>query len=134
MMSKVRSKDSKAELALRRELWARGRRYRLHRKDVVGTPDLVFVRHGLAVFVDSDFWHARSLVEGDKEAFRQMVRGRRQDWWIAKLSRNAERDREVTADLEADGWAVLRIWESGVLDNPVAAADRVESALEDLEK
>lgn len=128
MMSRVRSKDSKAELALRRELWSRGLRYRIHLKRLQGKPDLVFTGARVAVFVDSDFWHARSLVEGDESTFRAIVREKA--WWVAKLTRNAERDREVTAALQEDGWRVVRIWETDLLHDPQAAADRVEEAME----
>jgi len=125
MMSRVRGKDSKAELALRRELWRRGRRYRLHAKDLPGRPDLVFRAERVAVFVDGDFWHARSLVEGDEDTFCAIVRGK--ESWITKLRRNAERDRTVTAMLEAEGWQVLRLWESDVLEDVESAANLVAS-------
>src|SRR5690606_12208528 len=86
MMSAVRGKDSKAEIAIRKALWSRGLRYRLHRASLPGRPDLVFSRYRSVLFVDSDFWHARALVEGDEETFRSTIRGQRQEWWVAKLT------------------------------------------------
>jgi len=129
MMAAVKSKNSRAELLLRRELWRRGRRYRLHHKGLIGRPDIVFAGWRLAVFVDSDFWHARPLVAEGEAALRATIRGARQDWWVAKLARNAERDREVTSRLTSDGWSVVRVWESEVLADVSRVADLVERAL-----
>lgn len=129
MMAAVRGKNSRAELALRRALWRRGFRYRLHDSRLVGRPDIVLAKWRAAVFVDSDYWHARLLIEQGEAALRATIRGARQDWWVAKLTRNAERDREVTTRLSADGWRVIRVWESDILVNPERVADIVERAL-----
>lgn len=129
MMARVRSKDSKAELALRRALHAAGMRYRLHAKDVPGKPDLVVRSARLAVFVDGDVWH------GNPDEARR--RGRetladlfptRTDWWVAKIERTMRRDAEVNAELLAAGWTVVRLWEHDVLADPAAAASRVLDA------
>jgi len=127
MMSAVKNKDSKAERLLRAELFRRGYRYRLHHRELVGKPDMVFVRFRVAVFVDSDFWHARALVANGEPALRAVIRGDRQDWWVAKLTRNACRDIEVTRRLAQDGWKVVRVWESEVLADAVRCADHVEA-------
>jgi DNA mismatch endonuclease, patch repair protein len=129
MMSAVRHKNSEAEILLRRELWRRGFHYRLHDARVLGRPDLVFVGRRVVVFVDSDFWHARPLVEGDEAALRATIRGAKQDWWVEKLRRNALRDRDVTDLLSADGWRVIRVWESAILRDPFRAAARIASVL-----
>lgn len=128
MMARVRSKDSRAELALRRELHARGVRYRLHARDVTGRPDLVHRRARLAVFVDGDFWH------GNAHRLRGLPRledlfPTRTDWWVTKITANVHRDTRVTEALREQGWTVLRFWESDVLRDPVAAADTVTAAL-----
>lgn len=129
MMARVKSKDSKAELALRRELHQRGLRYRLHARDVPGRPDVVIRSRRLAVFVDGDFWH------GNPEEWRR--RGlpdmaamfpSRTDWWVAKITATIERDRRVTETLTREGWTVVRLWESEVLAAPAAAARRVLDA------
>lgn len=126
MMGRVRAKDSKAELALRRALHRAGLRYRLHARDVLGRPDIVIRSRRLAVFVDGDLWHGNPA-----EAHR---RGRdsladlfptRTEWWMAKIARNMQRDREVTRTLNAAGWTVVRLWESEVLADPHEAARRV---------
>ena len=128
MMSAVRGKDSKAEIALRRELHRRGLRYRLHARDVIGKPDLIVRSRKVAVFVDGDFWHGN--------AHRLRGLGRLEDlfptnreWWMKKLRRNIERDREVNETLKSEGWRVVRVWESDVLPDPTLAADTVEAAM-----
>jgi DNA mismatch endonuclease (patch repair protein) len=130
MMARVRNKDSKAELALRRALHAAGVRYRLHAPDVTGRPDLVIRSRRLAVFVDGDLWH------GNPEEIRR--RGRdsladlfptRTDWWVAKIERTVARDREVTDALEGSGWTVIRLWEHDVLRDPTGSAETVRQAV-----
>ena len=130
-MSRIRSKDTVAELMLRRELWARGFRYRLHAKGVPGKPDIVFKGARVAVFVDGDWWHGRVLAEEGEGALRKVLRTSRQDWWVSKLSGNVARDQRVTAELESLGWLVIRVWESDIKRALGDVADRVESALID---
>jgi DNA mismatch endonuclease (patch repair protein) len=128
MMAAVRNKDSKAELALRRQLYARGLRYRLHARDLPGRPDLVVRKYRLAVFVDGDFWHGNAWKVRGLARFEDQFPSNR-DFWVAKIRRNMQRDQEVTATLVANGWTVVRLWESDVLASPAAAADRVQGAL-----
>jgi len=128
MMAAVRNKDSKAELALRRELHARGMRYRLHARDVPGRPDLVIRSRRFAVFVDGDMWHGNEHRRRGMTSMAELF-PTRTDWWVAKIERNMQRDQEVNEQLAADGWTVIRIWESEVLADPAKAADRVLDAL-----
>lgn len=130
VMQSNRSTDTRPELILRRELHRRGIRYRLHARDVVGKPDLVVRKLRLAVFVDGDFWH------GNRWRLRGLTRleedfHRNRDWWVAKIRRNVDRDREVDDRLAGEGWTVLRVWESDVLADVAAAADRVQEAIRD---
>lgn len=132
MMSRVRNKDSRAELVLRSELHRRGLRFRLHARDVLGRPDVVNRSRRLAIFVDGDFWH------GNAWRLRGLARledqfPTRTEWWVRKISRTMDRDRAVTAALQADGWTVVRIWESDVLADPSTAATRVLEAAADRE-
>lgn len=105
LMSRVRDRDTKPELSLRRALWRRGYRYRL-RYPVPGKPDLVFPGPRVAVFVDGCFWHG-CPVHGTTPASNTA-------FWNEKLSRNESRDREVTRELLETGWTVLRFWEHHV--------------------
>ena len=120
-MAKQRTRDTAAELLLRRLLHARGLRYRVD-APVPGLPrrraDLTFAASRVAVFVDGCFWHG---CPEHKTAPRKNA-----DWWAAKLARNVERDRETDAHLAELGWCVVRIWEH---EDPECAADRVEAAV-----
>ncbi len=128
MMAAVRGKDSRAEMLLRSELHRRGVRYRLHAKDVMGRPDIVVRSRRVAVFVDGDFWHGNAHRLRGLDRMEDLFPNNR-EWWMKKLRRNMERDREVTVALQADGWRVVRVWESEILHGPKTAADAVEAAL-----
>ena len=122
-MSRIRSKDTGPELALRRALWRLGLRYRLHIRHLPGTPDLAFPSTRVAVFVDGDFWHGRVLRESGKCPAHNGAA------WQAKLGRNAARDARVDGDLRALGWLPLRFWASDVLRGTDAYAASVADAV-----
>lgn len=119
-MRQVKNKDSAIELALRKELWTRGLRYRKNVKTVYGKPDIAFIGKKIAVFCDSEFWHGYDWEERKKD-FKS-----HQEFWIPKIERNMERDREVTAKLESEGWTVLRFWGKQIKRDVVACADEIE--------
>ena len=104
-MSAVRGHDTKPEMIVRRLLHSMNYRYRLHRKDLPGRPDLAFGHRRKAIFVHGCFWH-RHL--GCKKATFPKTRA---DFWNEKFERNVERDREVERKLEEKGWRSLIIWE-----------------------
>jgi len=128
-MAKVKSEGNRTEVLLRKELFRRGLRYRLYDRRLPGKPDIVFPGNRLVVFVDGDFWHGRPLVEHGEEELRKFIRGRRADWWIAKIWRTANRDTRNTQALQDSGWKVLRLWESDVKRDIVSAADQVQSLI-----
>lgn len=104
-MQAIKSKDTTIELILRKALWSRGIRYRKNYKKLIGKPDIVITKHKIAVFCDSDYWHGY-----DWKSRNHKIKSNR-DYWIPKIERNMQRDKEVTATLENDGWTVLRFWE-----------------------
>jgi DNA mismatch endonuclease (patch repair protein) len=104
-MQAIRSKDTGIELSLRRALWHKGIRYRKNYKKLPGKPDIAISKYRIAVFCDSDFWHGY-----DWENRNLRIKSNR-DYWIPKIERNMARDKEVTAQLEAMGWRVIRLWE-----------------------
>lgn len=124
MMAAVRSRDSKAELQLRQALHRRGLRYRLHARDVYGTPDIVIRSRQVAVFVDGDFWHGNAWRLRGLPNLAAMF-PTRTEWWVNKITRNIQRDKTVTEHLNSDGWHVIRVWESDVLADPDSCAERV---------
>ncbi|MFA9459780.1 very short patch repair endonuclease [Thiohalorhabdus methylotrophus] len=122
---KNRRTDTRAEMLLRKALWARGARYRLHARDLPGKPDLVFRGKRVAVFVDGDFWHGRDW-EKNREKVARRSNG---DYWVAKIEYNMERDRHQTKALEALGWTVLRFWETDVKKDLQEAVEAVLAAI-----
>ena len=108
-MSRIRSRDTKPEVLLRKALWHSGLRYRKNDRTLPGTPDIAILRYHIAVFVDGDFWHAR----GHQEHPGEQVASNK-EFWQKKLTRNVERDREVNDALTEQGWLVLRFWESDI--------------------
>lgn len=109
-MRAVRKKDTKPELAVRRLLYAMSFRFRLHRRDLPGSPDIVLPRYRAAIFVHGCFWHRH---DGCRHA--NLPRSR-PEYWLPKLARNVERDRAALAALEAAGWRVLVLWECELRD------------------
>ncbi len=127
-MQAVKNKDSKIELMLRKELWARGLHYRKNDKTVFGHPDLTFKGKKIAVFVDSEFWHGFDW-ENRKSDFKS-----HQEFWIPKIERNMQRDTEVNEKLKSKGWTVIRFWGKDIKADVSACADRVERAVKEIEK
>lgn len=97
-------------MRLRSALWRAGARFRKNVSDLPGKPDIAFPGRRLAVFCDGDFWHGKDWTERRPK----LARGTNSAYWIAKIERNMERDREHTRQLEEAGWRVLRVWESEI--------------------
>jgi DNA mismatch endonuclease (patch repair protein) len=116
-----RKRDTACELLLRRELWKAGLRYRVDVATLPGRPDVVFPRQRVAVFCDGDFWHGRDL----DARLTRLAEGHNAPYWVRKIQTNVERDRRVDAQLTGIGWTVLRLWDSEIRADPVAAAARV---------
>ena len=111
-MSRIRGKDTKPELVVRRLLHAMGYRYRLHRKDLPGAPDVVFGRIRKVVFVHGCFWHRHP----DSRCRLARLPKSRLDFWDQKLNGNRKRDEANEARLQAMGWDALTIWECQIKD------------------
>lgn len=121
-MSRIRGKDTKPEMLIRRGLHARGLRYRLHDRTLPGRPDLVFPRYGAVVFVHGCFWHAHGCALSKLPATRQ-------EFWQQKLAENAARDRRAIEALRVDGWRVLVVWECALRGRGRRIEDDVVAAL-----
>lgn len=105
MMSGIRAKNTKPEMLVRKALFASGYRFRLHRKDLPGNPDVVLPGRKVAVFVHGCFWHAHDHCHLAK------MPSTRPDFWQQKLEGNRQRDARKTTELLAKGWRVLVVWE-----------------------
>lgn len=104
MMSKIRGKNSKPELLFRKALWAKGIRYRVNNKRLLGKPDISIMKYKLAIFIDGEFWHGY-----DWDERKEQIKSNRK-FWIPKIERNLQRDREVNKELEEMGYTVFRFW------------------------
>lgn len=126
-MARIRAKDTKPELRVRRAAHALGYRFRLHRRDLPGSPDLVFPRLRLALFVHGCFWHQHPGCR------RAVLPASRLDYWLPKLARNKARDAAVRIALEEEGWQVVELWECA-LHTDAAARTVVAEVLAEAEQ
>ena len=124
-MAAVGQKDTKPEIVLRRLLHRAGFRFRLHRRDLPGRPDLVLAKYRAVVFVHGCFWHRHP---GCRRASTPQTR---REFWEAKFATNVARDERVSDALTADGWRVFTVWECGLTADPVTLADDLAVALAD---
>ncbi|GAB6073604.1 very short patch repair endonuclease [Nautilia lithotrophica] len=122
-MKKIKSKNTKIEIILRKALWNEGIRYRINCKDVFGKPDICFKKYKIAVFCDSEFWHGKKFLEGEK--FK-----RNKDFWESKILRNIERDKKVNQILKEEGWTVLRFWGNEIIKNTEEVVNKIKEVLE----
>lgn len=104
-MQAVKSEDTAPEMAVRRVVFANGFRYRLHRRDLPGKPDLVFPRTHKVIFVHGCFWHGHNCARGAR------VPKHNREYWTNKINRNKARDRAARAALKSLGWMSLVVWE-----------------------
>ena len=123
VMKKVKGKNTAPEVALRKALWARGKRYRLHVDSVAGKPDIVFDKHKLAVFVDGEFWHGKKL---SSERLAEM-----KPYWRDKIARTVERDAANNQTLVKSGWRVVRVGEKSIARDLSGVVEVLEQLLID---
>ena len=109
-MQAVKSKYTGPELRVRRLIHAQGYRYRLHRKDLPGSPDLVFSGRRKVIFVHGCFWHGHNCPRGSRVPVQNC------DYWVRKVARNRERDGAAVAALRELGWKSLVLWECELHD------------------
>ncbi|MCY3989512.1 MAG: DNA mismatch endonuclease Vsr [Gammaproteobacteria bacterium] len=110
VMRAVKSRDTKPEMLVRRTVHGMGYRYRLHRKDLPGKPDLVFPKRRKAIFVHGCFWHGHDCPRGAR-----MPKSNR-SYWQKKIGRNKDRDAKSLSEMARQGWSVLTVWECQMRD------------------
>ena len=123
LMSKIRSRNTKPEIRLRKALWGLGYRYRIHYSDLPGKPDIIFKRKRLAVFVDGVFWH------GYQWEVRKLKINSNIDYWTKKIERNMERDIQNQNKLIKLGYTVLRLWDFEIKKNLEECIKKIEEKL-----
>ncbi len=114
IMGKIRGKNTKPELAFRKALYAAGYKYRIDYKKLIGKPDIALKKYKTVIFIDGEYWHGYNWEE------RKSKIKTNREFWIAKIERNMQRDKEVNQELLALGYTVFRFWETDVkkeLDN-----------------
>ncbi|HLZ76619.1 DNA mismatch endonuclease Vsr [Phenylobacterium sp.] len=116
VMRRVKGRDTSPEIAVRKALTKLGVRYRLHRKDLPGKPDIVMPGRRLAIFVHGCFWHGHDCARGGR------VPKQNRDYWLGKVARNRDRDAKARESLAALGWRVETIWECDLKDQAALTA------------
>ena len=117
-MAAIRSKDTKPEMIVRRGLWKCGFRYRLNHKRLPGHPDLVLRKYRTCIFVNGCFWHGHGVILNIKDETLNIENSEcckipktNREFWVAKIRRNKERDKEEQKKLAAMGWHCITVWE-----------------------
>ncbi len=128
IMSKIRGKNTKPELAFRKALYAVGYRYRIDYKKLIGKPDILLKKYKTAVFIDGEYWH------GHKWEERKPKVKTNREFWVAKIERNIQRDREVNAELQRLDYTVFRFWETEIKNQLDACLQKVITHLEFVRK
>lgn len=123
IMQSVRSRDTHPEMAVRKMLTRLGLRYRLHRADLPGTPDIVLPKYGTAIFVNGCFWHQHP------GCHRAALPRQNRSFWEDKLRANARRDESNRASLEQAGWRVLTVWECELRTDPASVEMQLSTHL-----
>lgn len=127
-MKNIKSKDTRIEVLLRKELWRRGYRYRKNVKSLPGSPDIVLTKYKIAIFCDGEFFHGK-----DWEVLKpRLERGSNSEFWISKISRNRERDDKVNKRLLYEGWTVIRFWGEDIKKCPDECVKVIEETILDM--
>lgn len=128
IMSAIPSKNTEPELMLRRALWKENLRYRVNYKKLPGKPDIVFTKYHVVVFCDGDYWHGHNWAIRGLNSLEDELAGY-SEFWRSKILRNIARDTEVNQELKAQGWMVIRLWESDIRSNLNECVRIVKEAL-----
>lgn len=127
-MSHIHSKDTSIEIQLRKALREKGYFYRKNLSQLPGSPDIVLTKYKIAIFCDSEFFHGK-----DWDILKErLVKGKNPDYWIKKIERNMNRDREVALQLQHLGWTVIRFWGRDIMQNVDECVKIIEETIFDL--
>ncbi len=127
-MSRIKGKDTSIELTLRKALWAKGYRFRKNYESLPGRPDIAITKYKIAIFCDSEFFHGK-----DWDSLKEKLeKGKNPNYWISKIQRNMERDREKDADLRGAGWNVLHFWGKDILKDVDSCVAVIEELILDM--
>lgn len=127
-MVNIKSENTSIEVCLRKALWNKGYRYRKNYNRLPGKPDIVLMKHKIAIFCDSEFFHGKNW----EVVKPRLETGNNAEYWVTKISRNMERDDEVNKRLLFMGWTVIRFWGKDILKNLDECVKVVEETIFDL--
>jgi DNA mismatch endonuclease (patch repair protein) len=123
IMSRVRGKNTQPEMAVRSILHAAGFRYRLHRRDLPGNPDIAILKHKIVIFVHGCFWHQHQNCK------KQTIPKQNHAFWEKKLAQNVIRDAAAYRELEKLGWKAVIIWECEIKKRPDGIIEKIQRAI-----
>jgi DNA mismatch endonuclease, patch repair protein len=123
-MSRIKSKNTKPEMLVRKFLFSEGYRYRLHVKQLKGSPDIVLKKHKTLIFINGCFWH------GHENCRYAVIPKSRTEWWKDKIQKTAKRDIQNYSSLSSDGWNIIIIWECDL--KPDKRTETLENLIEQL--
>lgn len=128
-MSRIRTKDTSIEVALRKALWEKGYRYRKNYKVLPGSPDICLTKYKVAIFCDSEFFHGK-----DWEVLKpKLEKGNNGEYWAEKIRHNMERDSETDKKLLYLGWTVIHFWGNDILRKTDECVRAIEEAIFDIQ-
>lgn len=127
-MQAIKRKDTKIELMLRKSLWKNGLRYRVDCKDIFGSPDIAIKKYKIAVFCDSEFFHGYNW-ESQKENIKS-----NKEYWISKIERNMQRDKNVNKILKDNGWLVIRFWGFEIIKDVERCTQKIIESIQSRKK
>ncbi|MCI6237954.1 MAG: very short patch repair endonuclease [Lachnospiraceae bacterium] len=126
-MQNVHSKDTSIEVKLRKALWHKGYRYQKNYRKLPGSPDIVLTKYHIVVFCDGEFFHGKNW-----EVLKpRIARGHNGEYWVQKIERNIDRDKENDQALLARGWTVIRFWGKDILKDTDTCIQVIEDAILD---
>ncbi len=121
-MQRIKSKDTRAEVILRKALWKKGFRYRKNWAVLPGKPDIAITKHKIAIFCDGEFFHGKDFDTKKKPETNA-------EYWEEKIKKNIQRDQVVEADLKGMGWTVIRFWSRDIIKDPDSCVKAVEEII-----
>lgn len=126
-MQNIRSKDTAIEVKLRKALWKSGIRYRKNYDRLPGKPDIAITKYRIAIFCDGEFFHGKDW----DQLKEKLIKSNNSEYWLKKIARNIERDREVDSLIKSMGWIVLRFWGKDIKQDIDICVSVVEEAIQD---
>lgn len=126
-MQNIRSKDTAIEVKLRKALWKSGIRYRKNYDRLPGKPDIAITKYRIAIFCDGEFFHGKDW----DQLQEKLINSNNSEYWLKKIARNIERDREVDSLIKSMGWTVLRFWGKDIKQDIDICVSVVEEAIQD---